>query len=180
MNIFVLDLDPKKCAEYHCDKHLVKMITEHNQILGSIAYTARGIHSKKDITDEFIEKHFQEFPRQLDGKPHPYGIGYRNHPCTKWAAESMQNYRWLCTVTLQMCEEYTKRYKRTHAGEAICRWYYSNNPLLPLLTMTPFAQAMPDDVKNENVVTAYREYYIKHKSHIAKWAHSETPEWYNV
>ena len=65
MNIFVLDLDPTKCAEYHCDTHLVKMITEHNQILGSIAYTARGIHRKKDITDEFIDKHFQEFPRQL-------------------------------------------------------------------------------------------------------------------
>lgn len=28
MNIFVLDLDPKTCAAYHCDKHVVKMIVE--------------------------------------------------------------------------------------------------------------------------------------------------------
>jgi hypothetical protein len=28
MNIFVLDWDVKKCAEYHNDKHVVKMILE--------------------------------------------------------------------------------------------------------------------------------------------------------
>jgi len=26
MNIFYLDEDPKLCAQYHCDKHCVKMI----------------------------------------------------------------------------------------------------------------------------------------------------------
>jgi hypothetical protein len=50
MNIFVLDTNPELCAKYHCDIHLCKMITEHNQILGSIAYTARGIKRKADIT----------------------------------------------------------------------------------------------------------------------------------
>lgn len=179
MNIFVLDLDPKKCAAYHCDSHIVKMITEHNQILGSIAYTARGIARKKDITPEFITKHFQGFPRKEDGKPKPYGIGYVNHPCTKWAAASMQNYLWLCNLTLEMCDEYTRRYKRTHAGEAICRWYYSNMPAtLPMLQMTHFAQAMPDDCKNPDVVKAYRDYYNKHKVKFAKWAHSPMPEWF--
>jgi hypothetical protein len=28
MNIFYLDKDPKKAAEYSCDKHVVKMILE--------------------------------------------------------------------------------------------------------------------------------------------------------
>jgi hypothetical protein len=28
MNIFFLDLDPTKSAEYHVDKHVVKMILE--------------------------------------------------------------------------------------------------------------------------------------------------------
>jgi len=28
MNIFVLDEDPKKCAVYHNDKHVVKMVLE--------------------------------------------------------------------------------------------------------------------------------------------------------
>ena len=28
MNIFVLDLEPKKCAEYHVNRHSTKMILE--------------------------------------------------------------------------------------------------------------------------------------------------------
>jgi len=37
MNIFILDKDVKKCAQYHCDKHVVKMILETAQLLcGSI------------------------------------------------------------------------------------------------------------------------------------------------
>ena len=180
MNIFVLDLDPAKCAEYHCDKHLVKMITEHNQILGSIAHTARGVKSKKEITDNFVKSHFAGFPRKtVDGDPHPYGIGYKNHPCTQWAAKSMQNYLWLCTLTLHMCEEYTRRYGRKHAGEDICRWYYSNMPAsLPMLLMTPFAQAMPDDCKHTDPVKAYRNYYIKYKARFAKWSHGRVPTWW--
>ena len=37
MNIFHLDKNPIKCAEYHCDKHVVKMILETSQML-STAY----------------------------------------------------------------------------------------------------------------------------------------------
>lgn len=180
MNIFVLDLDPQKCAEYHCDKHLCKMIVEHNQILGSIAYTGRNIQRKIDITPEFVDRFFTGFPRKnKDGTIHPYGIGYKNHPCTVWAKESLQNYYWLCNLTFFMCNEYTKRYGRKHACEEICRWYYENAPTsLPTIKMTDFAQAMPIECKNKNVVTAYRNYYKKHKSKFAKWAHSETPDWW--
>lgn len=182
MNIFVLDIDPELCARYHCDRHLVKMIVEHCQILGSIAYTNRGINRKKDITPEFISKHFQGFPRKnADGFPHPYGIGYKNHPCTQWARSSVKNYKWLCELTLEMCKEYTRRYGRKHLCEDICQWYYSNMPdTIPMLPMTPFAQAMPDDCKNPDAVVAYRNYYKKHKARFAKWAHSETPSWFNV
>ena len=37
MNIFHLHKDPRICAEYHCDKHVVKMILETAQML-STAY----------------------------------------------------------------------------------------------------------------------------------------------
>jgi hypothetical protein len=33
MNIFYLDKDPETCAQYHCDKHVVKMILETAQLL---------------------------------------------------------------------------------------------------------------------------------------------------
>ena len=35
MNIFYLDTNPALCAEYHCDKHVVKMIIEYAQMLST-------------------------------------------------------------------------------------------------------------------------------------------------
>lgn len=32
MNVFVLDKDPVLAAKYHCDKHVVKIILETQQI----------------------------------------------------------------------------------------------------------------------------------------------------
>lgn len=179
MNIFVLDTDPTKCAQYHCDKHLVKMITEHNQILGSIAHTARGIKKKSEITPDYVWKNFQKFPRVNENQePFPYGIGYKTHPCTQWASASDSNYKWLCLLTLEMCKEYTLRYQKTHAGEAICQWYSTNQPSLPTGPMTPFAQAMPEACKVPgDAVTAYRNYYKAHKVSFAKWKCGE-PSWW--
>lgn len=46
--------------------------------------------------------------------------------------------------------------------------------------MTDFAQAMPDEYKNEDAVEAYREFYIKDKSKKMKmtWKKRNVPEWY--
>lgn len=180
MNIFVLDLNAEKCAQYHCNKHIVKMIVEYNQILGSIAYTARGINRKKDITPGFVAKTFQGFPRlDADGNISPYGIGYTNHPCTTWAKSSRLNYMWLCSLNLEMCKEYTFRYKKVHSGEKITNWYLSNCPELPNIPMTPFAQAMPEAYKDPNdVVKAYKQYYINDKAKFAKWPIDRVPEWW--
>jgi hypothetical protein len=178
MNIFVLDLNPKKCAIYHCNKHLVKMITEHNQILGSVAYTAREIYRKKDITPEFIASIFQGFPRIKNGQPHPYGIGYSNHPCTQWAGASRDNYQWLCRLNKEMCKEYTRRYERRHAGEDITQWYSMHSPGLSRKGLTPFVQAMPADCKRVDVVEAYRTYYRKYKFKFAKWPDGKIPDWW--
>jgi hypothetical protein len=178
MNIFVLDTNPELCAKYHCDKHLVKMITEHNQILGSIAYTSRGITRKSDITKAVTDS-FIGFPRvHADGSPNPYGIGYKTHPCTQWAAASHLNYKWLCDLTLEMCKEYSRRYKKTHAGEDICEWYFTNAPFLPVTSMTPFAQAMPESCKVPgDAVSAYRKYYMEYKRRFARWKTGEPPWW---
>jgi hypothetical protein len=35
VNIFVLDADPQKAAQYHCDKHVVKMVLETAQLLSN-------------------------------------------------------------------------------------------------------------------------------------------------
>jgi hypothetical protein len=45
MNLFFLDTDPKKCAEYHCDKHVVKMLLELVQLL----YTAHHLLNSDNL-----------------------------------------------------------------------------------------------------------------------------------
>ena len=35
MNIFFLSLKPRECAQFHCDKHVVKMIVEYCQLLST-------------------------------------------------------------------------------------------------------------------------------------------------
>ena len=36
--------------------------------------------------------------------------------------------------------------------------------------------AMPDDVKQEDVVSAYQDYYIKYKKDFARWTNREVPQ----
>ena len=48
MNIFHLHKDPKICAKYHCDKHVVKMILETAQML-STAYR-RNFGDNNELT----------------------------------------------------------------------------------------------------------------------------------
>jgi hypothetical protein len=47
---------------------------------------------------------------------------------------------------------------------------------------SPFTQptqAMPDDVKHSDSITAYRNYYMKYKQHIAAWK-TVKPNWYTI
>ena len=43
--------------------------------------------------------------------------------------------------------------------------------------MTPVAQAMPDQYKNEDPIKAYRDYCINEK-HYASWERQDKPEWW--
>jgi hypothetical protein len=60
MNIFVLDENPTLAAKYHCDKHIVKMAVESNQMLA----TAYHLLSN--------DKSWRKFPSEI-----PYRI---THP----------------------------------------------------------------------------------------------------
>ena len=49
---------------------------------------------------------------------------------------------------------------------------------LPSIGLTPFAQAMPEQYKDLDVVVAYRNYYIGEKNKFAVWKHSPKPTWW--
>lgn len=151
MNIFALSYNPKEAAQFHCDKHVVKMITEYNQLLS----TTQSVH----------------------GLTPYYRPCYVNHPCRKWLDESKQNYLWLCRLTSELCKEYTYRYGRKHKGEGVLVHHILNVPQLPLLPMTPFACAMPKECILDDPVLSYRNYYNTYKRHLFKWKKREIPLW---
>ena len=150
MNIFVLDEDPKISAELMCDKHIVKMILESAQMLCSA------------------------FPQ---GEA-PYKKAFFNHPCSKWARASIDNYEWLLTHAYALMDEYLHRYGKIHKSLDAIAWCDDNyhNLNLPDIGLTDFAQAMPDEYKNNNAVVAYQTYYVNDKKRFAKWKNRPTPE----
>ena len=151
MNIFILDDDMYKSAEYLVNKHVVKMITEHNQLLCSVFY----------YTD-FI-------PDEI------YKLSHKNHPHSIWARSSLSNWIWLRDYTLEICKEYTYRYGKIHKGEHVCKSL--PNPNIKDIGLLKFPQCMPDEYKNDNVVKAYRNYYNEDKQHIFQWYRRNIPPW---
>jgi hypothetical protein len=159
MNIFFLSLNAKRCAQYACDKHIVKMILESTQML----YAAQHL-----------------LPSRLHLSPlTPYKLAHKNHPCTIWTRTSLSNYMWLCTLAFNYCEEYRFRYgpDKIHACEVHLQWLYANPPELKDIGFTEPAQAMPDQYKHESVVKAYRRYYLGEKMSFVKYTRREVPSW---
>jgi hypothetical protein len=154
MNIFFLDFDVKKCAEYHCDKHVVKMILETAQLLCSAHHVTGGTAQ--------------------------YKLSHKNHPCSIWVRESLSNYLYLCELGLALGEEYTYRYGKKHKSVEVIEWCLSNRPNIHDVDFTSPPLAMGDEYKIGNdVIESYRNYYIGAKSGIASWKNRETPEWFD-
>jgi len=152
MNIFVLDKNPRQAAEWHVNKHVVKMPLETAQMLCTVL--------------------------NQNGVKTPYKSTHVKHPCTIWAGESMGNFVWLCELGLELCREYTYRYEKVHKCEAIIKECLTYACKVQNTEMTEFVQAMPNELKQTNPIDGYKNYYIKAKSHIAEWKNRNQPNWY--
>lgn len=163
MNIFVVDLDPEIAATNLCDKHIPKMTTETAQML------AGGLRAH-GAPDSIM-------PRTSKGTP--YKGGYANHPCTIWAGQSRANFDWLARHGVKLAEEFKLRFGKTHACELPIKMMAQLRVNIPMGKLTPFAQAMPDEYKDDNPVKAYRSYYLAEKRRFAEWNKGrEAPEWF--
>lgn len=156
MNIFILDSEVGANARAHCDKHVVKMILESAQMLCTVA-------------------------NEL-GAASPYKSTHKHHPSTKWAATSRQNYAWLYDLMLALNEEFMYRFGHTKNHLSVDKFLRGVNlgdvlSKLPDAGLTPFAQAMPDEYKNNDAVVAYRDYYQNAKASILAYTKRGFPEW---
>ena len=150
MNIFYLDEDLRKCAELHCDKHVVKMILEYAQLLSSAC--------------------------RVSGLDVGYKLTHKNHPCAIWTRASESNYLWLVDLAHHVNEEYKYRYGHTcnhKSFDLICELPL---PELPKLGWTEPPKCMPDEFKVPSVIKSYHNYYKGAKANIATYKNRNIPE----
>ena len=156
MNIFVLHESPKFAASMHCDKHVVKMIVESGQMLSTAHW--------------------------INGSPaegmHLYKPAFVNHPCSRWIRHSSANHCWLVRLFIGLLDEFRDRYGHEHSARRLVEHVSDVPGLTEFGPLTPFAQAMPDQYKNENAVVAYRHYYWAEKRRFAEWRYSPAPNWW--
>ena len=185
MNIFFLDKNPRIAAEYHCDKHVVKMILESAQLLSAAHRLLDGslVEGKKYVEGSLPARWRKTKKWELSDAREKilYGASHVNHPSCIWARSNVDHYRYLYDLFVFLIDEYKYRYNgKSHKCEAL---------LAPLLnapnninydaTWEDPPQAMPEDCKNKDAVQAYRNYYIIHKKRFAKWTRRDTPNWWN-
>ena len=153
MNIFVLDRDIRRCARYHCDAHVSKMILESVQILCT-ALNKKGFET-------------------------PYRSTHMKHPCVLWAEESYDNFLWLARLARALNGEYRYRYRRQADHASIAVLAQIENLPFEGAGLTEFAQAMPDSYKVPgDPVSAYRAFYNGEKWPFARWTRRAPPPWW--
>lgn len=178
MNLFYLSESPQECAEFHCDRHVVKQITEQFQMLTS-ALLRHGANP-------------DQLPKTKSGSS-PKG-GYPNHPVTKWHGDSYFNFMKGAEIGLALCKEYTKRYGKTHFCEAGIKFMQDNaKSLAPNFLsstpygMTPYAVAINEACNCRKLpffdklhpIDQYRCYYILDKAEIITYKFTQPPYWLN-
>lgn len=152
MNIFVLDYDIEKCARYHCDKHVVKMILESVQIICT-ALNKKGIST-------------------------PYKPTHQKHPCVLWVEESYENFLWLKKLAIALNNEFKYRFDKNTDHKSIAVLDEVSKHQYENCGLTEFAQAMPEKYRIPgNPVQAYRNFYLGEKMHFAEWSKRKTPFW---
>lgn len=160
MNIFYLSPNPTTCAQYHCDKHVVKMILETAQMLCS---------ASKNLGYEI---------------PCGYRPTHKNHPCTRWMEESAANMEWSIALFKALNKEYEYRYfPKEHASKyleihfdaALAHLKQSLGMEWVNAGITSRPQCMPPAYKHTNVLLAYQRYYIGEKLRFARWTRREKP-----
>jgi hypothetical protein len=138
MNIFYLHQLPLIAAQYHCDKHVGKMLIESCQLLATAHH------------------HFG------NGHKVSYRPTHANHPSAVWVRQSRLNYQWVSDLASGLGRQFFWRYGHDHKSRGV--WFrelmYAPPEMMDLpLRWTPPTLAMPDEYKSADHIESYRKYY---------------------
>lgn len=151
MNIFVLDRNITKAAQYHVDSHVSKMILETAQLISSTL--------------------------RLSGIDYGYKISHVNHPCRIWSSASKANFEWLKQLGIELGKEFKFRYNNQHSSLQVIQ----DAPLPPIQDtgLTSFVQAMDNEFRCHDAIQAYRSYYrgSKFDRGLIIYTNRQPPDW---
>lgn len=169
MNLFLLHVCLKKCAQQHADKHVVKMILELAQLLS----TAYWILNPEQASRLCVLK-----------KTHV------NHPVAVWTREHANNYDLVASLACELLKEYTYRYGKHHKLEPLIHKmqkyppknldYKEREDLGGHWNTTPPKQCFGegnDHLKRKDPIKGYRNYYNTCKRHLHSWKKRPVPGW---
>lgn len=172
MNLFILDKDYSKAAQYYQDLHVKKICVESAQILQT-AYQLSELQSA---------------PRNQKGGIR--GHGYKNHPVCVWARQNINNFTWALFHADAIHKEFIYRFGKEHFSKCFVDWCFDSTPNLPDAPMTPHPQCFKNypELTSPDPVEGYRKYYkaakmsftIKNKVVPATWTKREKPDWLEI
>ena len=178
MNIFYLHKDPDICAEYHCDKHVLKMIIEYAQLLSTAHRMLDGEEEK--VLSNSGKRMVTNFKLDYKRDTLIYKVAHANHPSNIWVRSAADHYIYTMELWNSLNMQYTKRYGKVHETfKKLCQYLNQlpNNIDKNVGFQEP-PQCMPDECKREDTITAYRSFYRAHKREFATWK-NQVPEWFN-
>ena len=158
MNVFYTNDCPIQTANEHCYVHVVKMLTEHCQMLTTAHHLVDGT--------------------TLDWKPtHP------DHPSTVWIRSSKAHYDWVVQCSLRLAEIYKEHSGKVHKSAIYLQKLLKAPRNISNKSFVAPPVAAEDKFKAmaiwHDVPTAYQAYL---NSKFAEWACREKPirvEWGN-
>lgn len=160
VNFFFLDYDPKKCAEYYCDKHILKIPIEIAQMLCNVHH---------ELSDKIPP--YQKCKAVVSGLK-PY----------EWIKKSINNYIYAVNLGLALMNEYKYRYNRNeHKTEPVLMWLKTNIPKLPKIKQTPFILTHKYEMFqyiDKDPVICSRFLYVELKCSNDKWTKRSKPQWF--
>lgn len=185
MNIFAIHDDPILAARDQHDRHVNKMTVESAQLLSAACHETPRFFA-------LIEPHH---------KPLLYKMSHKNNPLTNWTKASDANFVWLAIHAAALVAEKHRRFPTNgmHSsyplivalGVAAAKlvgvdrfWTRDDSRTLVIdpaivafaANHTPFYQAMPDQYKRPDSISAYRSFYTAEKifqDHV-KWTNCES------
>lgn len=175
MLICPLSEDLTESATLLPNKYIVKLILEHTQLLYTVQY----------LTSNDVDRLYLNAPLTKTGKC-GYKPSHMNHVLTRTICQNQEAYNWLVKYSLEMCKEYTMRYKKVHSCQKHIEylsekkldkiilidfskneyyWKRIDNFLFPLLKPEYYYNKEKDEIDENLIENVYKyyKYYINIK-----------------